>query len=118
MNHVILTGRLGADPEKAEIRSDQTKVEMSVAVRDGKQSEDAPTWIYVTVWGNQADVVHRLLRKGSEVAVHGRISVDKWTNKDGERRSKTYVTANRVEFMGSKPHEPSKSNFKEEDIPF
>ena len=43
--------------------------------------------------------------KGDEVAVEGRLELDRWEAQDGSKRSRLYVVANRVEFLRNKRSE-------------
>jgi single-strand DNA-binding protein len=40
------------------------------------------------------------LTKGSPILVEGGLQLDQWTGKDGEKRSKLRVRAERVQFLG------------------
>ena len=67
----------------------------------------------MTVWQKQAEACAEYLKKGSEVFTEGRLVHDKWETKEGEKRSKLRVTAERVQFLGGRPrqevaaHEPA-----------
>jgi single-strand DNA-binding protein len=41
------------------------------------------------------------LTKGREVAVVGKLRLNEWTSREGERRSKIQVVADAVQFLGS-----------------
>ena len=96
MNLVILSGRLGHDPEEI-----MNGVKFSLALKD---SGEVTTWVRVIVFEKQAELCKQFLLKGSEVLVNGRLSFlkDPMTG-----QLKTSVIAHRVEFMGSKPHPES-----------
>jgi len=68
----------------------------SLAV-DRKSSDDTD-FINITSWGKIADNVYRYLRKGSLVAVEGRITTDKYES-NGATVYRTYVTAEQVTFL-------------------
>jgi single-strand DNA-binding protein len=40
------------------------------------------------------------LTKGRKVAVVGKLRLNEWTSKDGERRSKNQIVADAVQFLG------------------
>jgi single-strand DNA-binding protein len=56
------------------------------------------------------------LTKGREVAVVGKLRLNEWTSKDGERRSKIQVVADAVQFLGA-PSKPAKPADDESDVP-
>ncbi len=113
MNNVVLIGRLARDPELKFIPSTGMAVtRMTLAVdkdmtREKKQeatSQGKPTadFISVTVFGKQAENCANYLAKGSQCAIHGRISTGSYTTQSGEKRYTTDVIADRVEFIGAK----------------
>ena len=96
-NIVILMGRLGADPEVRRVGNDNTPVvDVSVATKDGKDTE----WHNVNLWERQAELIGRC-KKGEMVHIQGRLKTDQYTDKEGNKRRKTYVRAFRFEFCGS-----------------
>lgn len=107
MNKVILLGRLTRDPE---IRYPQT--EQSAAVgrytlavdRRYKREGDAQTadFIGCVVFGRSALFAEKYFRKGSKIAVVGRIQTGSYTNKDGQKIYTTDVVVEAQEFVESK----------------
>jgi single-strand DNA-binding protein len=96
-NIVILMGRLGADPEVRRVGNDNTAVvDVSVATKDGKDTE----WHNVNLWERQAELISRC-KKGEMVFIQGRLKTDQYTDREGNKRRKTYVRAFRFEFCGS-----------------
>jgi single stranded DNA-binding protein len=54
-------------------------------------------------WGKTAQVAGDYVRKGSKVAVVGRLEIEQWTDRSsGEVRSKTLVMIDRLELCGSR----------------
>jgi single stranded DNA-binding protein len=54
-------------------------------------------------WGKTAQVAGDYVRKGSKVAVVGRLEIEQWTDRtSGEVRSKTLVVIDRLELCGSR----------------
>lgn len=104
MNHTTLIGRLSKDPTLRHTDSGTAVTEFSLAVDSYAQRQDAdatPDWFQIVVWGGLAEVVAEHKRKGDEVAVHGRLSPDRYERNGVEVR--TYkVTATEVEFLGRK----------------
>lgn len=112
MNSVVLIGRLARDPELRFIPSTGmavTRLTLAVdkelfgekkqqAVSQGKPTAD---FINVTIFGKQAENCANYLAKGSQCAVHGRISTGSYTTQSGEKRYTTDIIADRVEFIGA-----------------
>lgn len=112
MNSVVLIGRLARDPELKFVPSSGMAVtRMTLAVDkemfgDKKQqaiSQGKPTadFINVTVFGKQAENCANYLTKGSQCAIHGRVSTGSYTTQTGEKRYTTDIIADRVEFIGT-----------------
>jgi len=103
MNIVILSGNLARDPEKSYTGSGMAVTRFTIAINRYTKKEGAETadFIRVTVFDKQADLVERYLKKGSKVAVEGRIQTGSY-EKDGKKVYTTDVIGNRVEFLDRK----------------
>ena len=102
MNKVILTGRLTADIELRKTQLNKSVTEFNLAVdRDRKDSSGnrQSDFISVVVWEGSADFLAQYAKKGTLIAVIGRLETSKYTAKDGTNRKKDFVTAERVEIM-------------------
>lgn len=103
VNKVLLIGHLGADPELRHSASQVAWCTISLAtntrIKRQGQWEDQTEWHRVKVFGNQAEHCHRYLRKGRQIAVEGRLSTSKWTDREGKDRWSTDVLADRVVFL-------------------
>jgi single-strand DNA-binding protein len=94
MNQVWLSGNLGADPDFKVTTSGTPVMNLRMATRewskaDGERSE----WHNVVIWGNQAEGLSKILRKGSFLIVVGRLQTRKWQDRDGQDRYTTEVVA-------------------------
>ncbi|NKQ40253.1 MAG: single-stranded DNA-binding protein [Sulfurovum sp.] len=54
-------------------------------------------------FGRSAEVANQYLRKGSKVQLDGRIKLDQWTDKQGQKRSKHSVSVENLTMLDSKP---------------
>jgi single-strand DNA-binding protein len=120
LNRVLLMGNLTKDPELRHLPSGVPLVELRIAVSEkytNRAGEDVESVCYVDVvaWSAQAEACDKHLSKGSPVMVEGRLQFDQW-EKNGEKRSRLCVRADRVQFMGSTgpakeraPAEPAKT---------
>jgi len=106
-NKVQLIGNLGFDPEVREIAKGRKVARISVATNDsyrnasGERVTDTQ-WHTVVAWGNTAEAVERLLRKGSPVALEGRLVHRSYETKDGSKRYITEVVMNDFQLLGQK----------------
>jgi single-strand DNA-binding protein len=104
MNNVELIGRLTADPgQPTKTRGTPPKdvLNFRIAVNDPRR--DKPVFVDVKCWGADAQNVAKYMRKGRQVAVSGELAMDEWIAWGGEKRSKHYINANRVEFLDPAP---------------
>ncbi len=78
-------GRLGRDVKEIQTKSGKAMAVVGVAVDVGKPSEQETLWLDLIAFGAMAD---RLLRhqKSDMVAASGRITLNRWTDNQGEDR--------------------------------
>ncbi len=101
-NTVKLIGNLGRNPEIIKLKSGSQVAKFTMATNETykNKSGDYVTvtqWHNVECWGKTAELCEKLLQKGSEVIVEGRLESNNYENKQGEKRTKTYVSMR--EFM-------------------
>jgi single-strand DNA-binding protein len=109
MNKVILMGRLTRDPE---VRYSQNDTSMAIARfslavdrrRSGNNNGDGQTadFINIVAFGRTGEFAEKYLKKGTKVALTGRIQTGSYTNKDGAKVYTTDVVAEDIEFAESK----------------
>ena len=98
MNSVHLSGRLTRDPELRHTTAGVPVAAFTLAV-DRKFERDKADFINVTAWRKTAEFVSRYFKKGQRVTVaEGRIRVDQYTDKDGNKRTRVEVVADAVEY--------------------
>lgn len=104
VNQVILIGNLTKDPEyRVTTGQNQTAIcNFSIAVNDGYGERQQTSYIPIVVFGKSADNCNRYLRKGSKIAVHGRIQTRSYTNRNNQKVYVTEVVASNVEFLTPK----------------
>lgn len=104
-NHVVVTGRLGRDPETSEA-GESTVTRFSVAVNDrwkeGETTQEHVNWIPVAVWNKNGENAAKYLKKGSRVLIEGTLRVSQWETDNGEKKYRTEVVARKVIFLDKK----------------
>lgn len=99
MNNVQLIGRLTADPRSIKNANGYTFCRFSIAVnRYVKDKGNACDYINIVSMGKIAENCLKYLRKGSQVAIDGRISTGSY-EKDGVKHQTFDVFANNIEFL-------------------
>ena len=98
-NKVHLIGRLGADPELITFDGGKVKANLSMATNERHKNQqgevvDETQWHSLVAWGKTAELVGKLLKKGKEVAVEGKLTSRSYKDKEGKQRSVTEVMIN------------------------
>ena len=102
MNHIVLIGRLVADPVLRYTQSGVAVTSFTLAVDRNRSKEDGQRetdFIDVVTWRKQAETCVNYLTKGRLVAVSGRLQIRRYDDKDGIRRKAAEVVADRVQFL-------------------
>jgi single-strand DNA-binding protein len=109
INRVVLVGRLTQDPELRELPSGQSVCNLRVACNGTRRDPDGeyrerPNFFDVGTFGVQAENVERYTRKGSLVAVDGRLEWREWESADRsesgqQKRQAVSVVAESVQFL-------------------
>jgi single-strand DNA-binding protein len=106
LNRVILIGRLTRDPELRKTSSGMAVASFAIAVDDNyKQPDGSKNTLFMncSLFGQRAENVVKFTRKGSLVAVQGRLNQRKYTRKtDNQQISVVEVIADDVEFLDPK----------------
>ena len=95
MNKAILMGRLTRDPE--------VRYTLAVDRRFNRNGDDnTADFISCVAFGKAGEFAERYFRKGTKIAVTGRIQTGSYTNKDGVKVYTTDVVVEEQEFAESK----------------
>lgn len=106
LNKVFLIGNLTRDPELRYTAGGTPVADLNLAVSQkfinkgtGEQRNDV-VFVNVTVWSKQAEACGEYLAKGSSLFIEGRLQLDSWEGKDGQKKNRLRVVAQRVQFIG------------------
>lgn len=131
VNKVILIGNLGKNPDVVAFPQDKREDANSVVKkasfplatteyrknRDGERIEQTE-WHNVVCWHTLAEIAEKILRKGTQLYVEGKLHTRFWEDKEGNRRYITEVVAdnftvlankNRSEEQGEREQDPLSS---------
>ncbi len=143
VNNITILGNITRDPELRFTPNGTAVVGFGLAVnrsiRDKKSGEwqEEVDFFNVTAWFKLAENCAESLTKGDRVLISGRLSQDRWEDKEGQKRSVIKITANVIapslEFASCKLEKNPKMDnggvsapaskgeevdFTDEDIPF
>ena len=139
LNRCFLTGRLTRDPEVRATPSGSYVLTFTVASNERKKNqagqwEDSPNFIDCTIFGERANSLSKILAKGKQVAIDGRLRYSSW-ERDGQKRSKLEIVVDDIALpaKGAEASSPSyhlaeasapsyqvasSEDYYQEDIPF
>ena len=124
MNSIKIQGRLTKDPEQKVGSSGAEYCKFTVAV-DRKRSKDkAVDFFDCTAFQQTGAFVAKYFAKGDGIIVSGRMESDKFTDKEGIKRTTWGITVEDVEFpLGKGRSEsngtvPSEATPAEAELPF
>ncbi len=106
LNHITIMGRLTRDPELRRTGSGIAVASFTLAVgRDYAQKDggDRETdFIDCVAWRGTGEFVSKYFSKGRMAVVSGRLQIQQWEDKDGNKRRSAKVVADNVYFGDSK----------------
>lgn len=107
LNKVLIAGRLTRKPELRKTPNGISVTDLLIALNReyttlGGDKQQEVCFVDVVVWGKQAEACAEALDCSSPVLVEGRLQLDIWHGKDGEKRCKLRVAAERVQFLEKK----------------
>ncbi len=132
VNKVILIGNLGKDPDVVsfpqEARYDEPasvvkKASFPLATteyhknREGERIEQTE-WHNVVCWRSLAEIAEKILRKGTQLYVEGKLQTRSWQDKEGNKRYITEVVADNFTVLANRnrPEEnESQSSERQQD---
>ena len=115
LNKVMLIGNVGTDPEMRYTANGNAVTTFRMAVNrnysgpDGERREETE-WFSIVTWNKLAETCSQFLQKGRSAYVEGRLQTRSWEGQDGQRRFKTEVIANTVQFLDKGQAAPMPEN--------
>lgn len=105
MNRVILMGRLSKDVELRHSQDGKTAIARTSIAVDRKIKKDGDPeadFFNLIAFGKTAEFLDKYFRKGSRIAIVGRVENDNYTDKEGRKVYGTRIIAEECEFCESK----------------
>ncbi|MFS0817101.1 single-stranded DNA-binding protein [Lysinibacillus sp. 1P01SD] len=102
INRVVLVGRLTKDPELRYSPNGIASCRFQVAVNrtfQNQQGEREADFISCVAWRKQAENLANFMKKGSLIALEGRIQTGSYEGQDGKRVYTTDVVADSIQFL-------------------
>ena len=105
LNHITIMGRLCANPETRYTASNVPVTSFSIACdRDfsGKDGDRLTDFFDCVAWRGCGEFIGRNFKRGSMIALSGRLQTREWQDKDGNKRKSTEVLVENAYFGDSK----------------
>ncbi|MCB0760549.1 MAG: single-stranded DNA-binding protein [Flavobacteriales bacterium] len=106
-NRVLLIGNLGKDPEFLSFDKGTKKAQFPLATTEiyknaeGEKVEDTH-WHNIVTWGKTAELAKNYLKKGSQVAVEGRLTHRQYEDGEGKKRYVTEIVVSDLLMLNKK----------------
>lgn len=128
-NRVVLVGNVTREIEIKHLQSGSTLANVGLAVNERRKGADGKwvdevTFVDVTAWGRTAEIASEYLRKGSQVMIEGKLRLESWQTKEGDKRSKLGVVCEKLIMLGNKPDDKPSTRREEpkdtasDDVPW
>ncbi|MCG9911316.1 MAG: single-stranded DNA-binding protein [Flavobacteriales bacterium] len=106
-NKVQLIGNLGGTPDVKEFSGNNKVARVSIATNERYKNAKGDyvtetTWHNLVLWGKQAETAKQLFKKGSEIAVEGKIVNRSYETKDGSKRYISEIKVDSFLLLGNR----------------
>ena len=107
LNKVLLIGNLTRDPDVRMMSNGRPVCNFGLALNrsykdaEGNRKEET-TFVDVESFGPRAEAIGRFFTKGRAIFIEGRLKLDQWESKEGEKRSALRVVLDSFEFVDTK----------------
>ena len=117
LNKVMIIGNLGQDPEIRSFQNGGKVANLRIATseqwkdKNTGERQERTEWHKIVLWGKVAEVAAKLLSKGKQVYIEGRLQTREWEDQSGGKRYTTEIIANQMQILSDKgegggTHEP------------
>ena len=109
VNKVILIGHVGKDPEVRYTAPEQAVATFSLATTErgytsanGTQVSEKTEWHNIVMWGRNAQIAEKYIRKGSQLYIEGKLRTRVWEDRNQIKRYVTEIYVDTFDFLGTK----------------
>lgn len=108
LNRVLYQGRLTKDIELRYTQSGVAYCNFTVAWSEKYKEIESKCFLNCKAWRGAAETLSNYFHKGKEIILEGRLNTEEW-EQDGEKRSRTVLSVDKVHFCGKKEDTPAKT---------
>lgn len=116
LNRAELIGRLGRDPDVRYTTDGKAIANLALATseffrdRDSGQRKEQTEWHRVVLFGKQAEIASKYLKKGALAYVDGRLRTRKWKNRQGQELFTTELVGSSLTLLERKGNDQEIEN--------
>jgi single-strand DNA-binding protein len=103
MNKIFLIGRLTKDAEIRSTNNGKKVASFAIAVNEGKDQsgQEIVQFFNLSAWERLAEIIEQYVKKGTKVAIVGRLQNRSWDKPDGTKAYATDVVVKELEILSS-----------------
>ena len=116
VNKVILLGNVGRDPDIRYVAQGRPVATFSLATTErgytnsnGVQVPERTEWHNIVMWGKNAEIAERYIRKGTQIYLEGRLRTRAWEDRNQVKRFTTEIYVDNFELL-ARPTTPASTN--------
>ncbi len=118
VNKVILIGNLGKDPEIKYLEGNIAKANFSLATSEWHKDKqgnkvEQTEWHHIVLWRSMAESAEKMLKKGTQVYIEGKLQTRQWVDKDNIKRNITEIVGESFLVLQKKESTNSQSSNSE-----
>lgn len=126
MNKVVISGNITKDLELRSTGEGKHFIQFNIAVNEGTKEKPITNFFNCNAWEHNADFITKYFGKGRKILIEGSLKTSTY-EKDGEKKTRTYILVQHCEFCDSKKEEGEKEETFEDfnqdieisdDLPF
>ena len=117
VNKVILLGNVGRDPDVRYPSQGQIVATFPLATSDrayrtqaGTQVPERTEWHNIVMWGRNAEVAEKYVKKGNRLYIEGRLRTRNWEDKNNIKRYITEIYVDSFEMLGGGQRQNEQQN--------
>ena len=118
MNRINLIGRITKDIELKQTKNEINYTRFSIAVKRDLKDESGEygtDFFNVVAWRKTAEFISKYFKKGSRIAISGKLQQNIYTDKDGNERTSVEIVAEDIDFIDKKEDKVESTNETKED---
>ena len=101
MIHAHTVGTLGRNAEVKRVGENDLTT-FSIATTHGFGDKKTTEWVEASIFGNRGPKLAQYLLKGQQVVIHGELTINRYTAKDGTAKSSLRMRVQEIDLVGGK----------------